>query len=496
MERGAFLKRLIFGFVLINLLTALIVAFSLANSYEQINREAETEASSLVQIMERSLSGMLREVDIVLQTCAEEIEHQSANGRSAPPESIDAFLLRQHKHLPELNALRVVDATGRIINGIGPPLGKGISIADRDYFLRARDVPQSGLIFSKPLLARTDPVMSIFLARRLNHPDGSFAGIVYTAIPLERIQTLFQSLYIGPKGVIALFDLDKMLVTRHPTLRKDDTTEAPMRVPAEFLEAHRNNRDHGSFSLRSPLDGVERVVSYRKASRYPGYLFVGIAKDDDFAAWHRDRVTMAIRMALVATVTGTVACFMFGRWKQHEAQNQRLIEQSRTDALTQCANRRHLMEALASERQRSLRNAKCFCLLALDLDHFKAINDEFGHLGGDQALRHFAAIAKNALRAIDTLGRMGGEEFCVLLPETRIESAMKIAERIRAELESLPIMLNSTPVTMTVSIGIAAWRADGTDTSEKLLSRADKALYEAKRSGRNKVHAERPQDDG
>ena len=128
--------------------------------------------------------------------------------------------------------------------------------------------------------------------------------------------------------------------------------------------------------------------------------------------------------------------------------------------------------------------------MALDLDFFKGINDKFGHLRGDQALCHFTSIAKNSLRSLDTLGRMGGEEFAVLLPETSIDSAVKIAERIRTELESSPIVLDSALVTLTVSIGISAWQVDGTDTIEQLLSRADMALYQAKKAGRNQVHSE------
>ena len=488
MERSTFFKRLIFGFALVNVLTALIVVIPLFKSHQQVRQKASMETSSLVRIMERTVSGIIEQVDIVLQTCVEETELQLEKG--VDKTALEAFIHRQSKHLPELNALRIVDATGRVVYGVGPPLGKGITIADRDYFIQARDEPQSGLIFSKPLVARTKPIRSIFLARRINHPDGSFGGVVYTAIPLARFQSLFQSLYLGSKGIVTLINLDNSPIVRYPEFRNNVTTEEPRQETAEFAEEQRSSLDTGIFSLKSPLDGIERVVSYRKVSSYPGYLFVGIANDDYFATWRSELLTMMILMSLVVTVTGGASWLLFAGWKRQEALNRRLDQQSRTDVLTECANRRHFLEALENERQRTVRYAKGFCVMALDLDFFKGINDKFGHLRGDQALCHFTSIAKNSLRSLDTLGRMGGEEFAVLLPETSIDSAVKIAERIRTELESSPIVLDSALVTLTVSIGIYAWQVDGTDTIEQLLSRADMALYQAKKAGRNQVHSE------
>jgi diguanylate cyclase (GGDEF)-like protein len=122
----------------------------------------------------------------------------------------------------------------------------------------------------------------------------------------------------------------------------------------------------------------------------------------------------------------------------------------------------------------------------LDLDHFKQINDRFGHAAGDEALRRFAATCREILRKNDVLGRMGGEEFAVILPETEVGGGSKLAERLRQRVAEIEIESGRGRFGFTVSIGIAE-RAPGEGTIENLLARADRALYEAKEAGRDRV---------
>ncbi|TAN61961.1 MAG: GGDEF domain-containing protein, partial [Magnetospirillum sp.] len=126
--------------------------------------------------------------------------------------------------------------------------------------------------------------------------------------------------------------------------------------------------------------------------------------------------------------------------------------------------------------------------LMLDIDHFKRINDTFGHPVGDLAIKAMADACADAIRAIDALGRLGGEEFAIVLPDTELAAAVMVAERIRAAVSQIAIATDKEPVTFTTSIGVA--QLTEADLSvEALLSRADAALYGAKNSGRNKVVA-------
>jgi len=125
-------------------------------------------------------------------------------------------------------------------------------------------------------------------------------------------------------------------------------------------------------------------------------------------------------------------------------------------------------------------------LLFLDLDHFKALNDRFGHSGGDDVLTCFVGLVNACIRPTDFLFRMGGEEFCCLLPGTDTEQAQRVAERIRHQVEQASVIVGGMPVRATVSIGIASTEAVGHDL-DALIRRADSAVYAAKRSGRNRV---------
>jgi diguanylate cyclase (GGDEF)-like protein len=159
---------------------------------------------------------------------------------------------------------------------------------------------------------------------------------------------------------------------------------------------------------------------------------------------------------------------------------------SRHDGLTGLLNRRALEEALAAQLQRSRRNAEPFCLLMLDVDHFKRINDRFGHAVGDQALKHLSGLLLDHVREVDRVGRFGGEEFVVLLPGLTLAAALPLAERLRQAIAAEPLAQADAAIELSASIGIAEWGGAREEPS-RLLVRADAALYQAKQHGRDRV---------
>jgi len=159
---------------------------------------------------------------------------------------------------------------------------------------------------------------------------------------------------------------------------------------------------------------------------------------------------------------------------------------SRHDDLTGLLNRRALEEALTAQVQRSRRNAEPFCLLMLDVDHFKSINDRFGHAVGDQVLKHLSAVLLGHVRAVDRVGRFGGEEFVVLLPGLALAAALPLAERLRQAIAGEPLAHADAAIGLSASIGIAEWGGAREEPS-RLLVRADAALYQAKQHGRDRV---------
>lgn len=158
---------------------------------------------------------------------------------------------------------------------------------------------------------------------------------------------------------------------------------------------------------------------------------------------------------------------------------------SREDSLTGVANRRFFIEMAEQELRRCTRYGFDVSMLYLDIDYFKAINDTFGHAAGDAALIRFAHECRDKLRKTDIFGRIGGEEFCVLLPHTSLEEALLTAERIRESVELIELEWENHIIRMTVSIGLA--RFNGNEAIGELLKRADNALYLAKSRGRNRI---------
>lgn len=170
-----------------------------------------------------------------------------------------------------------------------------------------------------------------------------------------------------------------------------------------------------------------------------------------------------------------------------EKKNEELALLANRDPLTGVANRFHLTSAAAVEAARMKRNSSTASLVLLDLDRFKAINDNFGHPVGDAVLRQVAEVLTAEVRNIDTLTRLGGEEFAILLPDTPPAAAAEVAERLRAAIEAHPFSIGGTALELTASLGVAPLAGEGSDPFNTAYRAADRMLYLAKERGRNRV---------
>jgi diguanylate cyclase (GGDEF)-like protein len=172
--------------------------------------------------------------------------------------------------------------------------------------------------------------------------------------------------------------------------------------------------------------------------------------------------------------------------RELEAQLRRMAT---TDALTGSLNRAQLLAVGQREVDRVREHGLNLAMLMLDIDHFKSINDRYGHAAGDAALCHLVAALRTGIRRVDLLGRLGGEEFGIVLPAIGTDTAALVAERLRAYVAGHPLLHGAQQIGMTISIGVAMLR-DSDHTAEQLLARADALLYAAKDAGRNRVVCE------
>jgi diguanylate cyclase (GGDEF)-like protein/PAS domain S-box-containing protein len=203
------------------------------------------------------------------------------------------------------------------------------------------------------------------------------------------------------------------------------------------------------------------------------------------------RVHVAMKSAPVI-VEGELAGFfvVYRDITSEKSAEKRLIEIATTDFLTGLYNRRHFFELSRLEFERSRRNGSPLAMLMIDIDYFKNINDTYGHQAGDAVLESLAGFGKACIRSVDVFGRIGGEEFAMLLPETILENGIAVAERLRDGIERMQIDVDGVIASITVSIGVACAVA-GLPDFDEVSARSDCALYKAKCDGRNRVATDR-----
>lgn len=224
------------------------------------------------------------------------------------------------------------------------------------------------------------------------------------------------------------------------------------------------NRDDGQFFYIIMLTGKEGTDAVVKAME---------SGADDFVNKPFDPRILKVRLAAGSRIVRL---------------EQTLNQLASRDSLTQCWNRRMMEDLRDNSIAEAQRNKSPLTLMVVDIDHFKKINDQYGHAAGDSALKQVVAVMNNNLREYDQVGRFGGEEFVIILPSTDIDSAWGVAERIRSAIQFHPMQTDtSASIDLTVSIGMAQYDPNIDRHGNQLFDRADQALYEAKQAGRNRI---------
>ena len=259
---------------------------------------------------------------------------------------------------------------------------------------------------------------------------------------------------------------------------------------SEFWELER--RDSGPvFRYMAPLlfeqscDKCHSKFNYNLGDIRGGIsVSIPFGKTEEEMALNRLSI-VALSLLTLALLLGSTYVMLDHLGDKLDAAQKALLEASIRDELTGLHNRRYLMARLNEEFERARRKGTALGLLMMDVDHFKVVNDKYGHPAGDEVLRSIAQTLASMLREYDVGGRYGGEEFAVVLAETTPADMLKLAERIREKIEQLDDHGNATGIHVTISIGVAVLKDD--DTTETLLQRADTALYRAKEAGRNRT---------
>jgi len=292
---------------------------------------------------------------------------------------------------------------------------------------------------------------------------------------LRESQELFRAIVENVGDLVAVLDTDGRRIYNSPSYRPLFREQDIRPGSTSFLEIHPDDRKRIKEVFRKTvLTGVGERAEFRF-----------VLKDGNIR--HMESDGRAIRGADGKVSKVVVVSRDITELKHLEAE---LREMAATDILTGLPNRRHFLAQLEQELARLHRvEGHCASVLMLDTDRFKLVNDTFGHAAGDHVLRHLAALMQTRLRKVDTVGRIGGEEFAVIMPGAALPAASVFAERLRMNIAGTPVAQKDKVIPLTVSIGVTGMNASDA-RGDDALGRADRALYRAKERGRNRVEVE------
>lgn len=386
--------------------------------------------------------------------------------RAGTGQSIDIYLLA---------------SDGRMFDILDPAQGPLANVADRDYFKNALNSP--GLFVGSPMRKPLADHDGLPISLSLRRPADDIQ-VLLAVIDLPTLTRSYEKQRLQPGGAITLLRRDGTVLARAP---HDDRLPGHSMAGEALFSKHLGQQPQALvLPEASPGTQAREFISYSSMPDFPLVIMVSEDYDEALAAWLR-QTAWVILLGLGVTLPLAVITYRSLRLLQALAsQDAELQRLTTTDLLTGCSSRQHFFETLAEEVARARRRQAPLTVALFDIDFFQRINDGYGHAIGDQALILFANTAKEGLRDMDLLGRLGGGEFALVLPNTEARGAVLVAERVRTAIPGISIPSDNGTVQFTVSVGVSEVQAGDTSIDD-LLKRAATALHNAKAGGYDRV---------
>jgi hypothetical protein len=310
-----------------NLLVLGISLWALSASLQRYREEAGVTARNLAVILEQNLSGHIRLIDLTLLQLLDEA-NLSGSATPPSPQRLAQVLEHHQAQLPLLRALKVTDASGRLLGGIQGNTTQSETIADRPYFHQLRDQKADALVISPPIPGRSEHEYTLIFARARRDRAGHFKGVLFGEVPLQAFDSTLAVVDTGPHGSIAVRDGDHRLVTRHPRTRDQEARIGQQVSTPEYLKIVRSPEGFGTFRKPSPVDGLVRTWTVRRAPDQPFSVVIGLAESDYLAPWRRECAKAGVTFLGSILLTMTLGHLLLKAWKRRQAtqeEKERLI---------------------------------------------------------------------------------------------------------------------------------------------------------------------------
>lgn len=480
------------GGMLVGLLLVLSgVAFSW-NEWQLEKEAALRRYTSLVELGANSLDNYFSQYEGAFSLLSQELLERD----QLRPERARILLQRFKAAYPDLRNVSLFALDGKLLASADLDFSNETSpsIGNTPSFIQSRAELLKGRTFdiARPLFGVMLKEWIVSLRYGVRDDKGDLLYILSAPLPLAKTQSFWKDAPLPQGAALAIIRDDLYLVGRYPvpeTAGLEEIYGKPRSGALATWLQQNNSPVGGIVEGKSSLRGDTSVYAFRRLPHHPITFVMNTPKSHLYALWWE-----GVQFSYLLLVLVLAGGFFIYRWLlqrqtewelEREATHRELEKLSRTDALTGALNRRAVHEEINNELARSARGGQVLSVIALDLDNFKMINDVYGHPAGDKALQAFVASVRKEIRPYDAVGRTGGEEFVLLLPNANAADAQIIAERIRARLERHPI--GPEEKTVTVSAGVV----DSSEINirsglEQVLAVSDARLYEAKQT-RNAV---------
>ena len=476
---------------------AMLSIWSVWLSRGRVLNDAELRALNLAKALDSYAESVINKSSLLLYDLVEHLEKDGVEFQKII-RLRDLVDNRQHLMAPSSSVTIYDEKGGWVMSSAGSML-KEVNSSDREFFSYHLNNRTENIFIGPPAERLTAFQWVVTVSKRFNDKDGRFAGVVVITLAVEDFLGVFGAVDLGSDGVVVLTNGDGRTLVRYPLYEQS--------VGWSFSESiihlgYLVDSMVASTRLVSSVDGVERIYAFRKNRNLPLVVTVAVGVEESLASWRLDAERIASAVLILMLFVGLINVVLIVNVKNRDEVesdlidareellkvNNELEELVSIDHLTGLFNRRSFDEVLSKASLRACRDGCSLSLLIIDVDYFKRFNDFYGHLLGDECLKKISLVLKRcSTRELDFVARYGGEEIAIILPDTDILGAISIAKNALDAVHRLGVAHVRSPLgRVTVSIGLACMEGGELIRNElMLIEAADKAMYEAKASGRN-----------